>query len=893
MKIKTRLRITTGIALGLALFIVLFLVWSFREVSNANRDKDLVSEMRKLAFERIILRDDYLLRHEDRARTQWLAKTEELRKLLDLAEGRFLNSDDRATIKEARDDFNVTFSAFSQVMENRAKYRGRMESALLSGEAEKIILGQVFMKAYALTNDITRLYESAEKNELSARNRAVFIIVLSVFGGIAIVVANLALISRILSKGIAELEQGVAILGEGDLEHRIQIQGNNELAELADASNKMAAKLRDSYTAVGNLQREIENRKLAERGQFRLLNIIEKSLNEIYVFDSETLKFEYLNQGALKNLGYTLSEMTSMTPVDIKPEFTEAAFRAKIRPLMTQDRERLRFETIHRRKNGTEYPVEVHLQLHPEDGKRVFFAIIIDITERNYSEQELRNSEDRFKTIFNEAPLGIAVIDSLNGHIHEVNFMFAKIAGWTREQMLNIDWMSITHPDNVKEDLDNMALLNAGKIPGFQMEKRYLHLDGTAVWINMTISPLKVEDKDRPRHLCMIEDITERKRAEEELRNAETRYRLLFDQSPEGIVIIDPTTTRFLEFNETACRQLGYSREEFAGLSIADLEAEEKPEDTRKRVAKVMVEGRNDYETLQRTRQGEIRNIHVKAQFIDIAGHPVYHCVWSDITEQRRLEAQLLQAQKMESIGILAGGVAHDFNNILSAIIGYGHVTLMKMEENDPQRQNVEHILEATDRAAQLTKSLLLFSRKQISELKAVDLNEVINQVDKFLMRIIGEDISCKKIVTDHPLMVFADRHHLEQVLMNFATNAHDSMPGGGVFTILTEQVDLDEAFMAAHGYGKPGVYAMMTVSDTGSGMDEATRKHIFDPFFTTKEVGKGTGLGLAVVYGIIKQHDGFINLSSEPGKGTTFRIYLPLIASIAEETMVPQKDKR
>jgi nitrogen-specific signal transduction histidine kinase len=250
-----------------------------------------------------------------------------------------------------------------------------------------------------------------------------------------------------------------------------------------------------------------------------------------------------------------------------------------------------------------------------------------------------------------------------------------------------------------------------------------------------------------------------------------------------------------------------------------------------------------------------------------------------DITEHRQLEAQYLQAQKMESIGTLAGGIAHDFNNILSAIIGYGHVALMKMAEDDPQRHNIESMLEGADRAAYLTKSLLLFSRKQITERKPVELNEVVRKVEKFLRRVIGEDIECKTVLSETPLAILADSYQLEQVLMNLATNARDAMRAGGVFTILTEQVNLDEDFTVAHGYGKPGVYALMTLSDAGMGMDENTRKRIFEPFFTTKEVGKGTGLGLAVVYGIIKQHDGFINVYSEPGKGTTFRIYLPLVA--------------
>jgi signal transduction histidine kinase len=250
------------------------------------------------------------------------------------------------------------------------------------------------------------------------------------------------------------------------------------------------------------------------------------------------------------------------------------------------------------------------------------------------------------------------------------------------------------------------------------------------------------------------------------------------------------------------------------------------------------------------------------------------------LEESRIKDSALRQAQKMESIGTLAGGVAHDFNNILSAITGYGHLTLMKMAKDDPLRLYVQNMLEAAERAAHLTKDLLLFGRKQITDRKPVDLNEIIRKVEKLLVRVIGEDIECKTLLHNAPLMVFADVHQIEQILMNFATNARDAMPGGGTFTITTESVRLEDEFIASHGYGRSGAYALVTVSDTGQGMDEETRQRVFEPFFTTKDVGKGTGLGLAVVYGIIKQHEGYINVYSEPGKGTTFSIYLPEIAS-------------
>ncbi len=255
-----------------------------------------------------------------------------------------------------------------------------------------------------------------------------------------------------------------------------------------------------------------------------------------------------------------------------------------------------------------------------------------------------------------------------------------------------------------------------------------------------------------------------------------------------------------------------------------------------------------------------------------------------DISEHRKLENQMRQAVKMESVGTLAGGVAHDFNNILMAIIGYGQLALMSMDQNDPQRLNIEHILEGADRAAHLTKDLLLFSRKQISERKPVDLIGIIKTVEKFIVRVIGEDIRCETRLPDQPLTVLADSHQIEQVVMNFATNARDAMPKGGTFSITAQQTILNPEFTAAHGFGRPGPYALLTVADTGCGMAEQVRERIFEPFFTTKGVGKGTGLGLAVVYGIIKQHEGYINVYSEPDQGTTFRIYLPLIAAAAPE---------
>jgi len=262
--------------------------------------------------------------------------------------------------------------------------------------------------------------------------------------------------------------------------------------------------------------------------------------------------------------------------------------------------------------------------------------------------------------------------------------------------------------------------------------------------------------------------------------------------------------------------------------------------------------------------------------------------------EKDKLQTQLIQAQKMEAVGQLAGGIAHDFNNILTVIMGFGCILQDKMNKDDPLRPNVDQILAAAERAAHVTQSLLAFSRKQVMNPSYNNLNNIVHGVEKFLRRVIGEDIQLETCFTAERLQIFADSGQIEQVLMNLATNARDAMPNGGKLSLQTEMVQLDEHFIKPYGYGKAGWFAQLSVTDTGIGIDKELCAKIFEPFFTTKEMGKGTGLGLSMVYGIIKQHNGFINVNSEPGQGTTFRIYLPLInadqaTQVEENLQVPR----
>lgn len=383
--------------------------------------------------------------------------------------------------------------------------------------------------------------------------------------------------------------------------------------------------------------------------------------------------------------------------------------------------------------------------------------------------------------------------------------------------------------------------------------------------------------------------MAERLASQEALKESEDKFRTIFNNAIDGMLIADLETKQFTASNKMIQTMLGYDEKEMRKLGVLDIHPEKDLPYVLKQFEK---QARKEIvvavEIPIKRRDGTRFFAEVSASPITISGKEYLLGIFRDNTEHRKLEDQLRQSQKMESIGTLAGGIAHDFNNILTAIIGYGHLTLRKLEKDDPNRLNIEQILEAADRAAHLTKDLLLFSRKQVIDRKLVDLNSIIRRLEKFLIRVIGEDISFQTILREADLPILADAHQIEQVLMNLATNARDAMPRGGTLTIATDQIRLDEQFVRLYGYCRPGMYAQVTVSDTGQGMDHATAQRIFEPFFTTKEVGRGTGLGLAVVYGIVRQHEGHINAYSEPGAGTTFRIYLPVAVSDGDEEQVP-----
>ncbi|MHB8110981.1 MAG: PAS domain S-box protein [Syntrophorhabdaceae bacterium] len=523
--------------------------------------------------------------------------------------------------------------------------------------------------------------------------------------------------------------------------------------------------------------------------------------------------------------------------------------------------------------------IDILLQVAPTEGG-AFIYTASDITRLKIAESALKFTQ------FSVDRAGDSVywIDS-EGRIAYVNDSACNSTGYDREEMLALTIY----------ELDRGCLANAW--PQFwadivekgsaQFESMYRRKDGSAFPVEMSTSYLSY---DGFRYICaFVRDITERKNSQEALQESEDRWQFALEGSGDGVFDWNPLTGK-VYFSKQWKEMLGYADEDI-GDSIEMWERSVHPEDKKDVYRRL-----NDH--LQRKtpvyiaqyrsqcRDGSHKWLLARGKVIAwtederplrmIGTH-------TDITERKQLESQLVQSQKMEAVGTLAGGVAHDFNNLLSAIMGYASLLQMKMEKSNPLYAYASHILTSSEKAANLTQSLLAFSRKQVINLKPLMLNDTVEKLHRLLERLIPEDVEFTVKTECERLVVMADSGQLDQVIMNLVTNARDAMPRGGKLSIRvahaaqSDHIPLDEK-------GKPGDFAVIEISDTGTGMDKKTIEKIFEPFYTTKEVGRGTGLGLSIVYGIVKQHNGFIDVQSETGKGSVFSVYLPLVWMEPEE---------
>lgn len=508
-----------------------------------------------------------------------------------------------------------------------------------------------------------------------------------------------------------------------------------------------------------------------------------------------------------------------------------------------------------------------------------------EITERKRMEEELLRSKHNLNEAQRIAHIGSHEYDVRNNILYWSDEVYNIFGISKAECVLTVDdFFERIHPDD-RERVQKIIEQTIATTRQGEFEHRIIRPDGTERIVIEKFEAIFEHGQDI-RHIGTIQDITAHKRAEDAMRESEERFRQIAESTEEWIWEVNNEGLYTYSSNIVE-KILGYTSEEIVGKKyFYDFFPSEKREQMKKEAFEVFATKRAfaKYVNSNVHKNGSIILIETSgAPILDSRGALLgYRGVDVDITEFLKLEDQLRHAQKMEAVGTMAGGIAHDFNNILNVIIGYGTMILDRMEADSLSKEQMNEILAAAERAAILTKRLLIFSRKQVVEMKPVNINELILGLQKMLLRTIRENIDFKLDIAIRPLVVMADAGQIEQVLMNFTTNARDAMPEGGHLTIGTRIQELDDEYVAAYGYGKPGMYTLITVTDTGHGMDAETQKKIFEPFFTTKGIGEGTGLGLAISYGIIKQHNGYIKVYSEPGQGAEFKIYLPLIEDAA-----------
>ena len=519
--------------------------------------------------------------------------------------------------------------------------------------------------------------------------------------------------------------------------------------------------------------------------------------------------------------------------------------------------------------------------------------LIADMGHRRLSELEaveaLRTSEEQYRVLMDNA--GEAIFIAQEGMLQYVNKKTEELSGYTQEELRSQPLSTFIYGEDRALVLNRHVKRRQGAEIPTRYSFRIVHKSGDVRWVE--VNAVVVDWQGTVATLNFLRDITERKQAEEELRQSEEKFSTAFQTSPYAITITRAKDGAFIEVNDAFSSITGFTREEALADSSTGLNLWADEED-RTNVFFDLLEGKTvtGREFLFRKKHGEIITGLFSAEVISLNEEACILSSINDITERKRaeeekarLEEQIHQTQKLESVGQLAGGVAHDLNNLLSPILGYGEMLRDDLGLDAARRESVDEILSAGLRARDLVRQLLAFSRRQTLEFNPLDMNEVVTGFENLLRRTLREDIGIEFVLSPDIQPVMADIGQIEQVIMNLAVNAADAMPDGGKLVIETTRMDLDDEYARTHRGAQPGRYVMLAVSDTGCGMEDENRERIFEPFFSTKGA-QGTGLGLSTVYGIVKQHGGNVWVYSEPRKGTSFKIYLP----VAEETQFKEK---
>jgi PAS domain S-box-containing protein len=607
----------------------------------------------------------------------------------------------------------------------------------------------------------------------------------------------------------------------------------------------------------------------------------------IIVSELETGLVIDVNDEFLRRLGYSRDEIVGRFSADIG-FWPEDAVREEL-----VERLRLTGESYDdalelRANDGSVLTFRVAAHSIELEGRTLLVSTFVDITERQRAQQALRKSEEKYSNLFRSVPVGIVVSSVDEARVAEINDEFLRFLGFQRDEVVGRTTFELgVWPDPALRE----KLLSDVRADGdTRLEYPLRAKNGEIRMVRGASLFLEIDAKEFV--LTAVIDVTEEYQAKVALERSEHLYRELFEGVRDVIVSIDPDGT-LSALNPAFEHLTGWPRSRWLGQSFAGLIVEEDRQLAINLFETVLADQPRSVTQLRvRTADGNVRisetYLSVRREngaVIGVLG------IARDVTDRVQLEEEFRHAQKMEAVGRLAGGVAHDFNNLLTVINGYSDILMTQLDEGDPRRADVEEIADAGATAASLTRQLLAFSRRGVTHARVMSINEVVSSSVKLVKRLIGDDVQILTSLADDAGNVRIDGGQLEQIIMNLAVNARDAMPGGGKLTMATANVHLTGDYVSGIGDAPSGLYVMLSVTDTGTGMDDATKSRIFEPFFTTKGIGHGTGLGLATVFGIIKQSKGFIRVTSAPGGGTTFDIYLPRVVERASRQTPPGND--
>jgi PAS domain S-box-containing protein len=661
------------------------------------------------------------------------------------------------------------------------------------------------------------------------------------------------------------------------------IREAHEATEYRRALEKALLERDEAQIALKTANRQLEHQVEERTAQLRdLAAIVESSDDAIIGKDLEGVITSW-NQGAERIYGYKGEEVLGCqvsrnVPEDRIQELHEIMVRVARGERIEQ------LETKRITKDGRVLDVSLTISPIRNVSGSITGASAIgrDISRAKRAEDALRKSEEQYRLLFDHNPLPMWVFDRKTLSFLAVNEAAISHYGYSREEFARLTILDIRPTTDIPGLLKDLSQ----PVPGLQDAKVWRHRikDGSVIQVEITAHELDFEGHEA--ELVLANDITERTNSEERLHQSQEKFAKAFRASPFGISISTESEGRYVDANPAFLTMMGYELDEMVGRTSGDLEVWADPHQ-RDEMLRQLNTGNTvkQIEARFRTHAGEIRLVQVAAERIALDSKPCVLAIMQDVTDSRRLEQQFRQSQKMEAIGRLAGGIAHDFNNMLGVIIGYSEIAQDNLSETHPAKKHIEQIKLAGNRAASLTRQLLAFSRQQVLEPKILNLNTAVKNMTRMLSRMIGENIELVVKPAEPLGNVQADLGQIEQVLMNLSVNARDAMPKGGKLVIETANVDLDKSYAQQHQSVVPGPYVMLTVSDTGVGMDPSVMNQIFEPFFTTKGPNEGTGLGLSTVYGIVKQSGGYIWVYSETNKGSTFKIYLPRVGKPAESS--------